>query len=229
MGTKTKDIILAVLAIGIVGLIVVNAIVTKPETAQAWSKAMTKGSDGAERHFIFYTDIFCPYCDNYSRVLIANLDEFQRDYLDNNQVYYELRLTDMISDHSVNSKRGGEAGYCVADQGNFWNFYEEILAKLKKDYHDKGIGTSKTAPKIPQLDDYYYYDAVEKAGDLDIDQFKTCMDENQMLETLNNNTLRASRIAVQGLPYFVFGDWTGSGFDGDWNTIKSMFRAGGVR
>lgn len=229
MWSKARTIVFISLAVIIIGLFIVNAIVTKPDKSYgAWSSAMTMGNTDADRHFIVYTDIFCPYCDNYSRVVEDNFDEFKRDYIDTNQVFYEIRLTDMISDHSVNSEMGGESGYCAADQGQFWDYYHVILAQLKVDYHDKGIGVSKTSPEIPKLDDEYFYRAARKISGIDIGKFETCLNNHEKLAELNQNTQKASKAAVQGLPYFVFGDWSGSGFDGNWKTVKSMFSAGGA-
>jgi protein-disulfide isomerase len=229
MWSRLKTIILVLLGAGIVGLIIVNAVVTKPTPSYTvWSEAMTMGNKEAEHHFTVYTDIYCPYCDNYSRALEENLDEFQRDYIDSGKVFYEIRLTDMIADHSPNSERGGESGYCAADQNKFWDYYHGILSQLKDDYHSKGIGTSKTSPEIPKLDDDYYIDVARKVDGLDVAAFTDCLTDHKMLDTLNQNTTKAAQTISSGLPYFVFDEWTSSGFEGDWKTIKSMFRAGGV-
>jgi protein-disulfide isomerase len=192
---------------------------------RAWEPAMTLGSPQASHHFIVYTDIFCPYCDVFSRELRSNFDQFSTDYLDNQKIYLEYRLTDMISDHSPNSKRGGESGYCAAKQGQFWNYYDAILAKLLTDYHSQGIGVSKTSPSIPELPNDYFYAAAAET-DLDLDQFKSCLEDHETLETLETNTNNARYSVGGGIPYFVFNRFTSSGFDGDYRTIEMMIKSG---
>ncbi|MDR1300532.1 MAG: DsbA family protein [Candidatus Nomurabacteria bacterium] len=225
MENKTRTIILIVIALLFIGVVIFG--MTKKDSPQgeviAWNDNMTMGSRDAAHHFIVYTDVFCPYCDNFSRVLEENTEALQEEYLDTGDVFLEYRMTDMISDHSENSTRGGEAAYCAAEQGKFWEFYEAILAKLWDDYHSKGIGTSKTSPEIPKLDDEYYISA---SDEVDKDALKTCLDEHQTLETLKSNTRKASRLVNGGVPYFAFDGWTGSGFEGNWSTVKAMFAAG---
>jgi protein-disulfide isomerase len=228
MKEKIKVILAIGLGVLVVGLVVYNATLPKKAEdtggAKAWNAAMAKGNPEAKNHFIVYTDIFCPYCDNFSRAIMDNAVEFEENYLTNDAVYYELRLTDIISDHSVNSERAGEAGYCAAKQGKFWQFYEGILAKLWEDYHSKGIGTSKTSPKIPELDDEYYL-----VGEgLDMEVLSGCLEGHETLKELKNNTTKASAVVKGSVPYFIFNDFVSSGFGGDWATVKMMFKAGGV-
>ena len=82
-----------------------------------------------------YTDIFCPYCDKFSYALIANKEDFEENYLNNNQVYFEMRVTYMnyLSGHSNNSKPAGEATYCAAKQEKFWNYYDTLISTLYDD------------------------------------------------------------------------------------------------
>jgi hypothetical protein len=223
-----RTIIFVGVAVLILGALVVNAIVTKPPM-DVWNENMTMGDKDAAKHFVVYTDMFCPYCDKFSQLIAKNAKEFKKDYLDSKEVYFELRLTDMLKDsHSVNSERGGEAGYCAAAQGRdqFWNYYHAMLDKLDKDYHDKGIGVSKTSPEIPKLGDDYYFTAADTAG-IDRGKLESCMKKNETLSELNANTAKIPA-GASGLPYFVFSGWTSSGFDGDWSTVKSMFKAGGA-
>jgi protein-disulfide isomerase len=210
----------------VVALVVFNSSRQPEVEKEVWVEQMTLGQSDAQNHFIVYTDMMCPYCDNFSRVIIDKMDELRRDYLDTGKIYLEYRMTDIIADHSVNSERAGEAAYCAATVGEFWSWYGGSLEKLWEDYHSKGIGTSKTAPKIPLLADEYW---TEKLGDIDMgDDFAKCMEDHSSLAELNRNTARAAKILPNGVPYFVFNDFTSSGFEGDWARVKAMFQAGGV-
>ena len=219
--------ILAVVAVGlVVGLIIFNA--TRPVEADptVWNTEMTKGNPEAEKHYIMYTDIFCPYCDKFSNALTANKEDFETNYLNNDKVYFEIRITQLnyLSGHSDNSQPGGEGAYCAARQQKFWPYYEAILAKLYEDYHSKGIGVSKTSERMPNLDLDYFYDAGETA-ELDMDAFKGCMENHDTLQELEENTTRAQKQIESGVPYFVFGDFKFSGFDGNWNTDNDYKQA----
>jgi protein-disulfide isomerase len=228
---KIKVILFVALGVLVVGLVIYNASLPPKPTdfsQKAWHEAMTLGNASAENHFIVYTDIFCPYCDNFSRAWADNEEEFRRDYIDNNKIYLEYRLTDIISDHSPNAERGGEGGYCAAKQGAFWEYYRTMLDKLQKDYHSKGIGVSKTSPKIPELDDAYFVEPAKAVARLDVAQFESCMNSHETLPELKQNTAKAGAVVNGSVPYFVFNDFVTSGFGGDWATVKMMFKAGGV-
>lgn len=219
--------ILAVAAVGfIVALVIFNA--SRPIEADptVWNTEMTKGTEGTGKHYIMYTDIFCPYCDKFSNALTANKADFEANYIDNGKIFYEMRITHInyLSGHSDNSKPGGESAYCAAKQQKFWPYYESILAKLYQDYHSKGIGVSKTSEKMPNLDVSYFYQAAETA-ELDLDSFKTCMENHETLAELEKNTTRAQKQIESGVPYFVFGDFKFSGFDGNWNTDNDYKQA----
>jgi protein-disulfide isomerase len=231
MGMKTKSggvvstVIFIVLAVLIVALFTYNiAQNSSKPVSPAWNTAMTKGNPENKNHFIEYTDMFCPYCAKFNR---AAGKEFEKDYIDTDKVYFELRLTDVISDHSANSTRGGETGYCAAEQGKFWEYYDEILAKLKVDYHDKGIGVSKTSPEIPKLEDDYFLNAAH-AAKLDVDKMKSCLADGSGLKELRKNTRKAEQALPSGVPFFIINKYTSSGFDGGYSTVKYMLKAGGI-
>lgn len=228
---KVKAIIAVVIIGGIIALVAFSRPVA-PETT-AWTNAMTKGSSETGKHFIMYTDIFCPYCDKFSNALHANAEDFEENYINNGKVFFEVRITDInyLSGHSNNSQPGGESAYCAARQDKFWPYYEAILDKLYEDYHSKGIGVSATSEHIPDLELSYFQIAAETA-ELDMDSFNGCMENHETLEELDKHTTNAQKLIASGVPYFVFGDFKASGFDGNWDTdndykqAKLMLNAG---
>lgn len=222
---KVIRIIAVVLVVGFIfSLIIYNA--SKPVEYKVWNEGMTVGNkETAEHHFIMYTDIFCPYCDKFSHAVQANFEEFKEKYIENENVLFEIRMTDInyVSGHSNNSKPGGESSYCAADQGKFWEFYSAALDQLYEDYHSKGIGVDKDSEKIPDLENDYFYAIAERA-ELDVERFKTCLDNHEMESQLNTATTRAQNV-VQGVPYFVFDKTQTSGFLGNWNTTEDWKQA----
>ncbi len=226
--------VLAVLVVGFfVALIVFNA--TRPVSIdeKVWNDAMAKGVKGeeAKKHYVMYTDIFCPYCSKYSNSLHANEEDFGQ-FLNDNKITYEIRVTDMnyLSGHSENSRPAGESIYCAAGQNKFFEYYKALLDQIFDDYLSKGIGVDRTSEKIPTLENDYYYKAGESAG-LDVEALTDCVENHDALDELNKATSKAQNVA-SGIPYFVFGKQTLSGFDGTWDTdtdyvtAKRMLEAG---
>lgn len=223
---RVKAILAVSAVVLVVALIIFNASQPVEQDPTIWNTEMTKGNPEAEKHYIMYTDIFCPYCDKFSNALTANKEDFETNYINNNKVHFEIRITQLnyLSGHSDNSQPAGEGAYCAAKQQKFWDYYESILAKLYEDYHSKGIGVSKTSEKMPNLEMSYFYDAAETAG-LEMDPFKSCMENHETLEELEKNTTRAQKQIESGVPYFVFGDFKMSGFDGNWDTDNDYKQA----
>ncbi|MDR1032744.1 MAG: DsbA family protein [Candidatus Nomurabacteria bacterium] len=225
-GSVAVWVLVVVVAILVVALFAYNAKnPSKNTTEPAWNSAMTMGNSDNKNHFIEYTDMFCPYCARFNRALG---EDFEKDYIKTDKLFFELRLTDVIAEHSVNSTRGGETGYCAAQQDKFWPYYDAILAKLKADYHDKGIGVSKTSPQIPKLDDSYFLDAA-KTAKLDVGKVQACLKDGSGLKELRANTARAAQVLPSGVPFFILNSYYSSGFEGNYDTVKLMIKAGGVK
>jgi len=219
-------IVLAVAAVGfVVALVAFNTANPATPEVKAWNTALAKGNPDTGKHFIMYTDVFCPYCDKFSNALHANAEDFAKEYIDSGKIYYEMRVTHInyLSGHSENSQTGGESAYCAARQDKFWPYYKAILSKLYDDYHSRGIGISKTAEKIPLLDNSYYYEAGETAQ-LDSETFRSCLENHETLDELTAATTKAQKI-LTGVPYFVFGDYKANGFDGNWDTTNDYRQA----
>jgi predicted DsbA family dithiol-disulfide isomerase len=223
---KLKAILSVSAIIFVVALIIFNASRPIATDFHIWNTALTKGNPEAGKHFIMFTDIFCPYCDKFSNALITNKADFEENYINNDKILFEIRVTHLnyLSGHSDNSKPAGVAAYCAARQDRFWPYYETLLSRLFDDYHSKGIGVDKTSPKIPTLDLEYF---IEPASDaqLDIDPFKTCLENNETLEELENATKKAQQQIESGVPYFVFGNFRQSGFNGTWDTTNDYTQA----
>lgn len=208
--------IVAILGV-LVALVVFNASSSTPTTT-VWDANFTKGSLEAKNHYIMYTDLMCPYCDVFSRVLAEHEEEFQRDYIEGHDILFEIRMTDFLyqygSGTNTYSQDAAEASYCAAAEGKFWEFYHGALQALWKDYHSKGIGVSKTSPKISGMTADYWLKVGKNAGVAG--NFEKCYTEHEQLETVRANTEKAAKIVGGGVPYFKFNKFTSSGFDQSW-------------
>lgn len=224
---------LVIIAVGlVVALFIWNATQDKSSVDYTvWNKEMTMGNSTAENHFIEYTDAMCPYCTFFTLALHENEKDFQQNYLDNNKIYFELRLADILVDKNDNSHRANTSAYCAADGGKFWEYYVELQDYLNEKYW-KHVDWSKVKQSNEKsdmeiIDDKVYLDIATKAG-LNSDTMLDCMDNNKEIQaSLTKATSKAGAV-VTGVPYFVFNDYRSSGFGGDYSTIKQMFKAGGA-
>ena len=195
--------------------------------AKVWNSQMTLGDpETAVRHYIVYTDLMCPYCNYYGRVIQENDAEFQK-YLEDNKIAYEVRVTDMLYESSgiEMSLPAAEAAYCAAKENRFWDYYHAALDHSFTDYYEKGIGYAKTAPAISDMTLDYWKNIGTEIGLGD--SFTSCFNAEDTRSEVRENTAKAGS-TVSGLPYFTFGKFSTGGFDPswEWDTVKSMLNQG---
>lgn len=214
-------------------LVIVASTTAKPSASSSiWDERTTIGDTSSTNHYIMYTDIMCPYCDVFSRAVMDNQEEFERDYINGKNIAFEVRVTDMLyesngssAESSVNS---AEAVYCATEQDKFWEYYHTSIQALWDDYHSKGIGSSKTAPAITGMGRIYWEKVAKKIDGLDFEQWQSCYNGHQMLDKVKENTAKAAKQMEGGLPSFKFNRFTTSGFDNNWgwDYVKKYLDAG---
>jgi len=218
----------------LVGLVIYNTLNPAPPDMGVWNEAMSKGDAAtAKHHFVMYTDIFCPYCDKFSNAVAANLDKWEKDYIERENILFEIRVTDVNYEngHSKNSRPAGIAAYCAAKQNNFWDYYYALLEQMFDDYFSNGIGIDPYSEKIPDLPNSYFTD-VAKSVKLDQKSFKQCVENQETAKELDKNTALAQNRINGGVPRFVFDKFTYDGFAGIWDTtsdyeqVKTLMNAG---
>lgn len=221
---KAIRIVILVAIIGFLGaLVIFNTTNPAPVDMTVWNEQMAKGDkETAKHHFIMYTDIFCPYCDKFSDAVAANTEHFNQHYIEENNVLFEIRVTDVNYEngHSTNSRPAAQAAYCAAKQGSFWDYYYALLAKVYHDYHSRGIGVDRESEKIPDLGMDYFYDAADGIESLDRETFVKCMEDGETLAEVDENTKKAQSKINGGVPRFVFDKYIADGFLGNWNTAN---------
>lgn len=214
-------IVRIVAIIGISGFflaLIIFSITNKPAAGESvWDEGTTVGSPEAKKHYIQYTDVMCPYCDVYSRLVMEHQDEFEK-FIADNDILYELRVTDFLYEYGAHqteySRQSAEAVYCARDAGKFWEYYHAALRALYNDYHSKGIGDSKTSPQITDITDEYWLSIGRSIGLSD--DFESCYREHKELDHVISNTGRAYKLVDGGLPYFNFNKKPLGGFDQKW-------------
>ncbi len=200
--------------VALFAVIILNSSTKQSAADQVWNRAATMGDPEAKNLYVMYTDIMCPYCVAFSQVVMENEEKFEQ-YLADNHILFEVRLTDYIYEgHGIQSSRdSAEATYCAARENKFWEYYHGALRTLDKDYFSKGIGISKTAPSIGDLPDDYWLKIGHEIGLGE--EFDQCVANHETADELDKNTAKAAQIA-SGMPYFKFNRFTTAGFDNNW-------------
>lgn len=208
-----------ILVLCLVGGVIFTAILTSASTkpnleTQVWDTRATIGSLEAKNYYVMYTDLMCPYCDVFTRELIENEEEFEK-YIEEKSVLFEVRVTAMLYD-SVSekySKDSAVAVYCAKDEDRFFDYYHKAVMTLYEDYHSKGIGDSKTSPKITGMPEDYWLKIGEEIGLGE--SFKDCVENNSTWAEVRKNTMKAEQVA-SGLPYIVLNGEGLAGYDQSW-------------
>ena len=213
---------------GLIGALIIYSIVHKSGIeSSVWDAGTTIGDpETAELHYVQYSDLACPYCDVFTRLIVENEEDF-KNFLAEHKILYEIRMTEMIYDStkSTLSRNGNIASYCALNEGKFIEYYHAAVMKLYEDYHSKGIGDTKTSPMIDPLPISYWLEIGHNLGLGET--FDTCVENEEPLEKIIANTKRATQTA-QGLPYFAFGKFKQAGFDNTWDYeyVKYYLEAG---
>ncbi len=208
-------------------LLMIMNLTTKPAPGdQVWDKRTTTGNLDAKNYYIMYTDLMCPYCDVFSRLIMQNQAEFDQ-YLADNDILFEVRLTDYLYEGAghQSSRDAAEAVYCATREDKFWEYYHAALQALWDDYHSKGIGVSKTAPQIKDMPDDYWVQVGHEIGLGET--FDRCVSEHEAVPEIQENTRRALQVS-EGMPYFKFNRFTTAGFDNNWgwDYVRKYLNAG---
>lgn len=226
MGSKIRTIAIIVVVVAVFALIFGSSAAQQAPANKVWNEAATVGSADANKLYVMYTDLMCPYCDVFARQVMWNQEEFEQ-FLEENKVLFEVRLTDYLYEASdaQASRDSAEAAYCAMDEGKFWDYYHNAIQSLWDDYHSKGIGDSKTSPAIKDMPDDYWLKIGHEVGLGE--KFDNCVQNHEKVAEIENNTRRALQVA-QGMPTFQFNKYTNYGFDSSWgwDYVKMYLEAG---
>lgn len=225
---KIVRIIILVAVFGLIFVALITSSIKKPELSkEIWNNSMVLGdTENAVRHYVVYTDLMCPYCNFYAKTIMDNEEEFN-NYISDHKIAYEVRVTDMLYEGSgvEMSRPAAEGAYCAAKENRFWDYYHTAVNSLFENYYSKGLGNSKTAPKITGMSREYWKEIGKKSGLGE--NFEKCFNNKESLAEVSDNTMKASSTAA-GMPFFVFGKYSTGGFDSawGWSEVEQMFNAG---
>lgn len=225
-GRVVRILLLAGIIILFLAIFVISATHKTPASEQAWDMRTTIGNSEAKNHYVMYTDLMCPYCDVFSRAVMEHQEEFEQ-FLADNDVLFEIRLTDMLyyGSGSEMSIDAAEAAYCAIRDDRFWDYYHAALTALYDDYHSKGIGSSKTATSIKNMPEDYWLKIGQEIGLGE--SFENCVKGHETADIVEETTMKAAKYA-EGMPTFDFGKFKTSGFSDTWgwDEAKGFLEAG---
>lgn len=219
--------------IGLVAVVVVilGAIIAsvsyKPSNAdQIWDEQTTLGNLEAKNYFIVYSDLACPYCIAFENAILEHEEDFHQ-YLENNDILFEVRLSDFLYQYGESnpehSRYGAVAAYCAKNEGKFWDYYNHAVRSTWEDfYRDSGKSGGMA---LLDLGKQYWIDLGTEIGLGD--SFVSCTENDETLPEVMEATEKSVQTA-KGMPYYKFNNFTQSGFDmaGDWNDVLMFFQAG---
>lgn len=237
---KAFRIIGMVLVVGGIGALIALSIITLQNRAaedfetRVWDEQMTMGNLDAENHFVMYTDLACPYCDVFARELIENEEKFVKEYVEGQNVLWEVRLTSFLNAYGEHKSEmslwSAEGAYCAKREGKFWDYYHAAVKSLWEDYHSKGIGNSKNAPMIKDMTADYWKKIGHEVGLGE--KFDQCFDNHETRAEINEVNEKTAeelqRAGGGGMPFFKFNNFIQSGFDPswDWDYVEMYLKSG---
>ena len=231
MNSKISTIaggVFGVFVLGIVTIFIISYL--KPKTSPhmngpAWNENMLVGATNAPNKIVEYSDYFCSHCAEFHH---AAGNEFKNEFLDTKNVNFEMRMVNLLGDQVPNTNTGVDAAYCAADQKKFWEYTHTIIINLEKDYYVKKIGIGPGYPQIPKLPLEYFSKSAAQAG-LNTREFETCVATEKFSKEIEVNTARAIKLGVNSLPEIHINNFKSNGFQGDYDQLKVMLKAGGVQ
>lgn len=190
---------------------IVISMTNKPKASdKVWDMDMTMGSVDAENYFIIYSDLACPYCIYFEEPIIENEENF-KEYLEDNDILLEVRLSDFLFEYgqhqSPASREGAIATYCAKNEGKFWDYYNLAVHSVYRDFFNENGKAGLTG--LDQTDKSYWLNIGKQVG-LEGEEFISCVNNNEPLDTIIERAEKTTKL-VNGMPYFKFNSYTVSG------------------
>ncbi|MCF3104670.1 DsbA family protein [Streptomyces roseoverticillatus] len=131
-----------------------------------------------------YADYQCSYCGKFTR---DSQPELVRKYVDQGVLRIEFRNFPIFG---KDSERAARASWAAGQQGKFWQFHDEVYAKLRK-------GDALAEDKLA--------DMAGKAGVTDIDRFRSDLNGSASEEAVKKDQEEGYGLGVTSTPSFLVG------------------------
>lgn len=201
--------VVAVIA-ALIATITISITNKEKASGKVWDMDMTMGNPDAENYFIIYSDLACPYCIYFEEPIIEHEENFKQ-YLEDNDILLEVRLSDFLFEYgqhqSPASREGAIASYCAKNEGKFWDYYNSAVHSVWRDFFNENGKAGLYG--LDQTDKSYWLNIGKQVG-LESDSFKNCVNNNEPLDIIMERAAKTTKL-VSGMPYFKFNSYTFSG------------------
>lgn len=168
------------------------------------SAGLTLGNPDAPVKLVEYGDYQCPACGSFAEDGFPNLVNEQ---IAGGQVSFTYIPMSFLGDESV---RAAEAALCANEQGQFWAMHESIF--------NNQFGENKGAFARGRLDQ------MAEAIGLDMNAFKSCMDNGQQRGAVDNYANTATQDGVSSTPTFIINNGEPFGWN-NWQSFSDTINA----
>jgi protein-disulfide isomerase len=165
-----------------------NAIIQKISTPTI-PNAPALGNSNAPVTLVEFGDYQCTYCHRFHS---DTKDLILANFVKNGKVRFlfkDFPINDLPADRA--STLASEASYCAADQGKYWQYYNELYNKWKGE--NSGWVTKDSLKQF-----------AINVGIIDINQFSKCLESGKYAGTVADNFNLAQSIGLNATPSFVF-------------------------
>lgn len=159
----------------------------------------TRGPGNAAVKLVEYSDIECPFCQEYHNEL---LDLVERDPLANfswTYRHFPLPIHNNARDYAV-------ATECAADQDGFWEYLDTLTNRVRndEDFDDAGL--------------------IELATDINLDtnRFAACLDDDAAADRVDTDLADGRSAGITGTPFSLF-EFDRQINDEELETIQGLF------
>ena len=139
-----------------------------------------EGSKSARLIIVQFSDYTCSHCAYHVR---DTYPKIYKEYIATGKLQYTV--VDYPHPRNLPAVKAAEAALCAADQGKYWEFHDDIMADQSS---------------IEDLD------ALAVFVDLDMDEYKSCMDSHKYSESVNKHIMIASKLKIPSVPGFILAE-----------------------
>jgi protein-disulfide isomerase len=168
------------------------------------NSGLTLGNPDAPVKLVEYGDYQCPACGAFAEDGFHNLVNEQ---IASGQVSFTYVPMSFLGDESV---RAAEAALCANEQGQFWAMHESIF--------NNQFGENKGAFSRSRLD------RMAEAINLDMNAFKSCMDDGKQRGAVTNYANTAQQDGVSSTPTFIINNGEPFGWN-NWQAFSDTVNA----
>ncbi len=138
------------------------------------------GNPKAKVTVIEYADYRCPFCEQYFKTVMPDI---QAKYIDTGKIKFVYQDVAFLGPDSLTA---GQGAYCATEQGKFWQFHDYMFAH-------QGDESTTWANAANEK-------TMAASMGLDVAAFSTCLDSGKYAKQVTDDTITAQKYGVDGTP-----------------------------